>query len=156
MKCVMLGICGAFLAQMGFAANVTGRWVAETHLANGQTRETTVALKADGEKLTGYMTTNQGSTEISDGKVEGDSISFDIVRDNFGEERRTHYTGTMSGETLTLEMPGGRRGRPLTAKRVSSEEPAPLPTPPLKISLPPFKDVPANGMAQTPPMGWNS
>lgn len=158
MKYLLIGICSAFLAQIGFAADVTGRWVAETHVQNGETRETTVALKQEGEKLTGYMTARRQSTEISDGRVEGDQISFDIVRDNFGEERRTHYSGTVNGETLRLQMPGsgGRPGETLMAKHVSSEVPAPLPAAPPKINLRPFRDVPPNGLALTPPMGWNS
>ncbi|HLJ17115.1 MAG TPA: glycoside hydrolase family 27 protein [Bryobacteraceae bacterium] len=158
MKYLLLGIFGAVLAQTAPRADVTGRWAAETHLPNGTTRQTVIALKADGEKLTGYMSTRQEADEISEGKVNGSDISFDIVRNDFGEERRTHYTGTISGDELRLQMPGsgGRPGRELVAKRVSSEAAQPLPAPPLKITLPPLEDVPSNGLARTPPMGWNS
>ena len=40
--------------------------------------------------------------------------------------------------------------------KVSSEPPAPLPPRPTPISLPMPQPVKSNGMAKTPPMGWNS
>jgi alpha-galactosidase len=50
---------------------------------------------------------------------------------------------------------GGRGGPPpdLLARRVSSETPPPMPE---KVDLGPMKEVKYNGLAKTPPMGWNS
>jgi alpha-galactosidase len=49
----------------------------------------------------------------------------------------------------------GRGGQPreLLAKRVSSDTPPPMPE---KVDLGPMKEVKYNGLAKTPPMGWNS
>ncbi len=50
----------------------------------------------------------------------------------------------------------GGRGGPqpdLVAKRVSTETPPPMPE---KIELGAMKEVKSNGLAKTPPMGWNS
>ena len=68
------------------------------------------------------------------------------------------YSGRLNGDTLTLYTPGanGRPPRELAMKHVSTEAPKPLPPPAPKISLPPAKQVPSNGLAKTPPMGWNS
>ncbi|MEO7143355.1 MAG: glycoside hydrolase family 27 protein [Bryobacteraceae bacterium] len=158
MKYFLVATFSAVLAQMAFAADLTGRWVAEAHTPTGEKRDTVIALKADGGQLTGYLETRNRPAAISDGKVNGDEFSFDIVRESFGEETRTHYTGRVTADGLALTMPGfgGRPGRELMAKRVSSEAPAPLPPHPPMISLPPMQDVRYNGMAKTPPMGWNS
>jgi alpha-galactosidase len=54
---------------------------------------------------------------------------------------------------------GGRGGQPQVVElaRVSSAVPAPLPALPAPVSLPmPTTPVKYNGMAKTPPMGWNS
>ena len=140
--------------QPVLAADLTGHWVYSMPLTNGQTRETSLWLKGDGDLLTGYMTSSQGTDPIVHGKITGNSITFDVVRDVFGEERRTVYNGTLNGDELVLRA--GSNGRPMTLKHVSTENPPAMPTPPEKISLPPAKNVPYNGLAKTPPMGWNS
>ena len=45
-----------------------------------------------------------------------------------------------------------RRGTPTPSYRAASVNYAALP----KVELPAVKDLPTNGLAQTPPMGWNS
>ena len=55
--------------------------------------------------------------------------------------------------------PGGRGGQPQVVElaRISAEVPPPLPPRPAPVSLPmPETAVKYNGMARTPPMGWNS
>ena len=54
--------------------------------------------------------------------------------------------------------PGRGNGQPqvLELARVSNDAPAPLPPAPAPVSLPMPGQVKANGLAKTPPMGWNS
>ena len=53
--------------------------------------------------------------------------------------------------------PGGGRGpQVFELARVSTEVPKPLPPRPAPVSLPMPGPVKANGLAKTPPMGWNS
>ena len=141
------------------SAGPTGHWLAKQTFPDGQTRETSLWLKADGNTLTGYMISpNQDAAPISNGKINGNEISFSIVRDNFGEARKTDYSGTLTNDKLTLRLSGfgGRRMREMSFQQVSTETPGPPPPPKPKISLPPAADVPSNGLAKTPPMGWNS
>lgn len=140
------------------AANLTGKWSA-TFNADGTVRETSLYLKAQGDSLTGYMLSHSGNEPIQDGKITGESFSFSIVRDNFGEQHTARYAGRIEGDTLLLQMPGweDRPGPQLHMNQVSKEAPGPMPEPPKKISLPATaKPVPYNGLAKTPPMGWNS
>ena len=61
-------------------ADVTGKWTAQVPGRNGQTREQTFTFKADGEKLTGSVSGMQGNQmDISDGKVSGSDISFNVT-----------------------------------------------------------------------------
>ena len=146
------------LAQSRSAADLTGHWLYTFQTPDGQTREMSLWLTAKAGTFTGYMSQFGNDEPITDGQITADKISFAVVRDNFGEIRRTEYTGRLNGDTLTLYMPAsnGRPGRELAMKHVSAEAPKPLPPPAPKISLPPAGEVQSNGLAQTPPMGWNS
>src|SRR3954449_7890350 len=83
------------------AADVTGTWK-WTVERNGNTIETTLKLKQDGEKLTGTISGRQGGsdTEITDGKVAGDKISFKVTREFNGNKFVREYQGTVSGDTI--------------------------------------------------------
>lgn len=109
----------ALLALIGsaWAADITGKWVAQVEGRQG-TRENTFNFEVDGAKVTGTMTTGMGETAISEGKIEGDELSFVIVR-SFGEnEMKILYKGTVSGDEIKLTrefqggMMGGRGGGP--------------------------------------------
>jgi len=109
------------------AADVSGKWVAETPGRNGgPPRQTTFNFKVDGSKLSGTVSApGRGGqamdSEISDGKVDGDNISFKVKRTMGDQEIVTEYTGTLSGDTINLKMnmntPNGPMTRELTAKK---------------------------------------
>lgn len=110
------------LALAVFAADVTGKWTWEQQGRNGSTTQT-LTLKMDGSNLTGSLDGGRGPTDISNGKVDGNNVSFTIVRSFNGNEMKTDYKGTLDGDTLKLEwMQPGRGGaeptkREATAKR---------------------------------------
>jgi len=121
MKVKMLLIGSAVLLVLlaaAYAADVTGKWVAEMPGRGGQgTTQTTFDLKVDGAKLTGTMTSGQGEpAEISEGKVEGDNISFVVVRKRNDMEFKTLWKGKVSGDeikfTREMQMPPGGMGGP--------------------------------------------
>ena len=108
-----------------YAADVTGKWTAQVPGRDGQTREQTFTLKADGEKLTGTVSgmMGGGDVEIKDGTVKGDAITFNIVRSFNGNDVKLLYKGKVSaGEILfTQTRDGGDMPpREFTAKRVTS------------------------------------
>jgi hypothetical protein len=113
------------LAFSLLAADVTGKWVAEQPGRNGgPPRQTTFDLKADGAKLTGTMTGGMGrggaapaAIEISDGKIDGNNVSFTVKRETPNGAMETKYTGTISGDELTLKFTMMDQERTLTAKR---------------------------------------
>jgi len=105
------------------AADVTGKWVAQVAGRNG-TQEVTFNLKADGSKLTGTVTGGMGGRggggapqpiEISDGKIDGDAVSFAVKMEMNGQTRVTTYSGTLSGDELKLKQTRqGRNGEQTT------------------------------------------
>jgi hypothetical protein len=110
------------------AADVTGKWVAEQPGRNGgPPRQSTFMLKADGMKLTGTMTGGGGRggaptpIEISDGKIDGDKVSFTVKRETQNGPMETKYSGTVAGDELklkfTMQGPDGPTDRELSAKR---------------------------------------
>jgi antitoxin component YwqK of YwqJK toxin-antitoxin module len=101
------------------AADVSGTWKAAIETPNGAL-ETTFKFKVDGNKLTG-STSNEfmGEAPISDGKVDGDSLSFTVNASFNGNDVKLNYKGTVAGDEmkLTLEIPGRDRTIEMTAKR---------------------------------------
>ena len=111
------------------AADVTGKWVAEQPGRNGgPPRQTTFVLKADGSKLTGTMTGGGGRgggdppppSEITDGKVDGNNVSFTVKREFNGNTMVTKYEGTVSGDEMKLKITrNGQDGTPVTTDVVA-------------------------------------
>lgn len=122
MKKVFYNVLAALvlLASSSFAADVTGKWVAEFEGRNGEKRTSTFHLKADGDKLTGKVASQMGERDITDGKISGDDISFTVTMEFNGESRKMKYTGKLSGNELKLKMEMGERTREMTAKRAES------------------------------------
>ena len=111
------------LALAAFAADPTGKWTAEMPGRGGNTMTTTITLKADGSNLTGTVSGRNGDTEIKNGKVDGDNISFDVSRETPNGNFTMHYTGKVSDNDIkfTVERQGGGgQAREFTAKRAST------------------------------------
>jgi hypothetical protein len=93
----------------------------------GEARKTSLTLKTEGEKLTGKVSSpgRDGGeprvTEISDGKVKGDEVSFNVVREFNGNKMTQKFTGKVAGDTITgkiaFERNGEERSRDWEAKR---------------------------------------
>src|SRR5688572_1006691 len=97
----------AALAVASFAADATGVWKAEYQNQNGETRSSTFHLKADGAKLTGKIVSQMGESEIKDGKVEGDNVTFTVVRSFNGQDFTINYAGAVSADEMKLKMSFG-------------------------------------------------
>jgi len=115
------------VAIAAFAADVSGKWTYEQPgRGGGPGRPVTITLKQDGGKLTGSVPgMGRGGdappTEITNGKVDGDKVSFEVVREFNGNKMTSKYSGTVSGDEMKLhvatETPNGARESDVTAKR---------------------------------------
>ena len=55
------------------------------------------------------MTTPRGDNDITDGKVNGDDISFTLVMNFNGNEVKVMYTGKADGDTIKFTRQAGDR-----------------------------------------------
>jgi hypothetical protein len=124
MKILSKLILASSLASLAlWAADVTGKWTAEMPGRGGNPMTVTMNLKADGAKLTGTVSGRAGDTEISDGKVDGETVSFTVVRKFNDNEIKQNYKGKLDGDTIhfSVTMEGGNMGggkpREFDAKR---------------------------------------
>ena len=115
----LLAALVGLLAVVASAADIDGKWKSEFNTPDGQTRTTTFTFKAEGDKLTGTVSGRQADTPITDGKISGDEISFVVVRNMGGEERKIQYKGKLAGDEIKLTMSfGDMPPREMVAKRV--------------------------------------
>ena len=89
-------------------SNVAGTWTGEAQ-GRGGTQEVTLVLAVDGNALTGTFTQGDQSAAISEGMVDGDTVSFQRT---VGRGFMLTYSGEVDGDTLTLTpmFDGGRGG----------------------------------------------
>jgi hypothetical protein len=104
---LLLGISGVALA-----ADIDGKWTAEVEGRRGTVTQT-LTLTADGNTLTGSLEGGRGgAVDISDGKIDGNKVSFKVVREFNGNQFAQQYKGTLSDAgdlNLTVSMGGGAR-----------------------------------------------
>ena len=99
------------------ASGVDGRWQATINGPNGEFT-LNFTFKAEGAKLTGTVETPNGSQPISNGKIEGDKLSFNTeFQDNVIE-----HQGTLSGDTIELKVKGPWGESEMTLKRVAEKQ----------------------------------
>lgn len=82
------------------ASAANGTWNTELILPDGNRIEGTLKLKQDGDKLTGNVARNDNETAIQEGKINGDEVSFKVLRDREGRTVTAKYKGKISGDTV--------------------------------------------------------
>jgi redox-regulated HSP33 family molecular chaperone len=106
----------ALTAALASAADLNGKWTAQMQGRDGQSHEISFNFAVNGDQLTGTMTTPRGDTDITDGKVEGDQISFNQTMTFGDREVKITYKGTVSTDgnsiefTRTFNRPSGGDG----------------------------------------------
>ncbi len=114
-------VFAVLLSASAFAADIAGKWKANAPGPGGQTMEIVFTLKAEGSTVTGTSSTPMGESPISNGKIEGDAISFDV---DAGGMKISHK-GKVTGDTMTLNVTFEGGMMPpidLTAKRVTEQK----------------------------------
>ena|SRR5262245_24171733 len=116
MRVLKLSFLLGILAVMVSATNFSGKWIFERP-GRGSTRVTTILiLNQVGNEVEGTIssridagTGSPNNTEILDGKVEGDTLTFYVWT---GRDRpvKVYYKGTLSGEEIKFTVTGGAGG----------------------------------------------
>jgi hypothetical protein len=103
------------LIGSAWAADISGQWKAQA-----QGADITITFKADGATLTGTLDNSMaGPTDIKEGKVEGDEITFYVVRKLNENETKITWKGKVAGDEIkfTRQAQGGN-AEEVIAKRV--------------------------------------
>jgi alpha-galactosidase len=152
-------VCGVFffLADTPFSlgqASITGLWLYKIPTGDGNFRKLFFDLAQDGEKVTGkVMFGANRAVPITDGSLRDGVLHFVVTFGRPPQTRQVTYQGTVKEDKLFLTS--AFPGRPSVDGVAERTDPKAL-LPPPRLPLPALEDVPDNGLARTPPMGWNS
>ncbi|HLG98398.1 MAG TPA: hypothetical protein VKX49_18925 [Bryobacteraceae bacterium] len=90
------------------AADVSGKWIGDVSTPDGQTISLTFTFKLDGDKVTGTVTGPTGDIDISDGKMDGETLQFGLSVDAGGQQLVFKCTGKIvADDQLKITMAGG-------------------------------------------------
>ncbi len=113
--------CAVAFPFVARAADVDGTWLLKRTTQKGEVElELELKLKADGDALTGTYGRKgaRRANPISDGKIDGDEISFSTVQRTKKGESKILWKATISGSEMNGESGReGRRMRELTAQK---------------------------------------
>jgi alpha-galactosidase len=131
------------------ASDVTGFWKSSREVPGGVKIDTFFTLAQSGNTITGVVHYHWADLPIQKGVINGNRIKFQC----WDPTNPFRYEGVIAGDELQLilhdpNVPDVQ----LTAHRASRGEMKPA----AAIPPPPLRELPANGLAMTPPMGWNS
>ena len=107
------------LATLLYSADATGKWKA-TLDAGGETHDLTFDLKASGDTLTGAFSAVGQPSEIKDGKIQGDTVSFWVVSEYQGQSIKLVFKGQVLDSEIhfTMGLDDGSWSTDFVAKKV--------------------------------------
>ena len=133
--------------------NLTGYWLLRVPTGDGNYRESFFELKQAGQTLNGRVLLGSRSLPISDGTFADGKLHFIVTSRFNGHTHQVTYDGVVAGDRISMALDMPYRGLEHGVAERSTYQ-ATLPPP--RVPLPQLHMVPDNGLARTPPMGWNS
>jgi alpha-galactosidase len=149
MKVIAL-FCAALSAS---AADLTGNWLVAIDSGDGTFRRSYFNLKQQDGKITGTVRATQFFYRITESTGDSDGFKITASMTDEGRERQAFYEGKLAGDELRIAQ---RRNNALGEEMIAHRTKAGEGALPAKQPLPALHKVKSNGLALTPPMGWNS
>lgn len=118
MKPVRFILTAVAFVALSFAADVDGKWTAEVSTNDGPVR-LTFQFKASGEALSGTVASHMGESEILEGKVNGDDMTFITYLERDGNRYRVSHKAKVSGSEMKITTSVGERVFDYVAKKAS-------------------------------------
>jgi hypothetical protein len=117
-----------FATFTAFAADTNAAGIWKWSLT-GQTGETILKLKQDGEKLSGSYTNQFGAAEIKEGAIKNDDVTFKVQREFNGQSFVIKYSGKLSSDKITGKCEFDVNGETRALKWEAKRDTAPMPPP---------------------------
>jgi hypothetical protein len=95
-------------AVTALAADFGGKWTADIAGRQGTTT-TTFEFAVSGAAVTGKVTTPRGATDIANGKIAGETITFTTTMTMQDNTMTATYTGKIDGDTIKFSRAMGDR-----------------------------------------------
>ena len=143
-----LALLSSALSGAAWAGDIDGAWRLDQPRPWGVTLHTYLVLHQSGPLIRGTVAPNgSGGIPISDARVEGSALAFSL------KDWGWYFHVRQEGVNLRVQVSysGGDSSEGLAVPVSEDELKDPVPVPP-----PALKTLPDNGLARTPPMGWNS
>jgi hypothetical protein len=96
----------SFAAAFAYFADLNGSWKGSIVAPDGNEYPLTYTFKNDNGKLTGSATNPQGTVDLSDGVVKGDSIWFNIDANGNKIGHSGKYYATGDSVSLNIDFQG--------------------------------------------------
>ena len=134
-------------------SDVSGFWLLSVPTGDGNMMKSFLDLTQSGEQVTGTVWIRGSKFTIREGSYSAKKLHMAIALSTRYPERVIRYDGTADGGKISLTIHEWARPPAAgTAERGTPEAMAP----PARLPLPALHVVADNGLARTPPMGWNS
>jgi alpha-galactosidase len=138
------------LAPLAFAADLSGIWFHSSKAADGHTVRMALVLTQTGTQLSGKVKLPWGDVAITQGSVDGNHFALKARESSWFN---LTAEGALDGGKLRYTVhENNDKPYDVVAERTTTD---PFVIPNI-ATPPPIKDLPSNGLAKTPPMGWNS
>lgn len=133
---------------------LTGNWAVKTPRPDGTIAKQYFDLAQVGGKIKGTIRSTQFFYTIADSTGDANGFTLTASMKDGTSDRTVKYEGKLVGDELRLSTRRRPEDKPTesVALRVPDGEGAM----PAKLPLPALKKISYNGLAKTPPMGWNS
>lgn len=133
---------------------LAGAWLSQRTDAGPGARPSLVTFKREEQGWSGVEQTLFGDMALNNIKVEGNKVSYEQA---FILGKPRPIAGMIDGDEIRTTTSFQGRTIEAVLRRASTEELAEMAAnAPKKLPLPALSDVSDNGLARTPPLGWNS
>lgn len=103
MQLVRTILIGLAAAALSFANDINGKWKGDVQTDNGP-MTLTFDLKADGENLTGSVSSHMGEISIHEGKVKGEELTWVLLMERNGNQVRINNKAKLTGKEMKVTI----------------------------------------------------
>ena len=110
-----LGMENRAKAEDGHESRLNGRWKWHFTMPDGSTLSPQVRLRYDGHSVSGITRFRSGSeTSITNGRLQGDVVSFEVVRVLNNQRAVTRYAGVFRDDKIIGSIESVSAGKPVS------------------------------------------